>query len=176
MRAIASLRRGSSSGLQSATSALQGLARRVDQALGDGLAAVGEVVVVEEPALVEQVDLLAHPGGVDRAVLGDRVGVVEVDALVGLDEQPGGAGRQVDTGCVDGALDVRLRALAAEQAGELAGQLAQRVAARRGGEGLADAGRLDASGAAGVPRSATRAGRRPRGSRRRRERRSRASR
>jgi hypothetical protein len=63
---------------------------------------------------------------------------------VGLDEQPGGTGRQVDTGCLDRALDVRLRALAAEQAGEFAGQFAQRIAARRSGEGLADAGRLDA--------------------------------
>ena len=122
---------------------LEGLARRVDQALGHDLAGVGDVVVVDEPAFVEHVDLLVDPGGVDGAVLGDRAGVVEVDPLVCLDEQPGGPRRKVDTGCVDGALDERLRALAADQAGELASQLAQRVAARRRGEGLANARRLD---------------------------------
>ena len=143
MRSIASLRRGSSSGLQSATSACRDSRAVSIRRSAAAWPAVGELVVVDEPAFVEQVDLLAHPRGVDRAVVGDRVGVVEVDALVGLDEQPGGPGRQVDAGCLDRALDVRLRALAADQAGELAGQLAQRVAARRGREGLADAGRLD---------------------------------
>ena len=93
------------------------------------MAGVGELVVSTSPRSLSIVDLLVHPRGIDRPVVGDRVGVAEIDALVGLDEQPRGADRQVDAGRLDGALDERARALAADQAGELA--RSARAASRR---------------------------------------------
>src|SRR3954451_11731243 len=108
----------------------QAVAARLEQTLHRRAALVGRRAVPDEPALAERAELGADPPGVDAAVRGEGVRIACV-ALGGLHEQPRRAGGEVDLRGVDGALDERARALAADELRQLAHELTQRVARPR---------------------------------------------